>query len=79
MIDLHWDGATTRVPLPARTATGERSDAGEVVVGTGGTTRTVYAGDELRDALEALPHRTGPVLATIRSTSGLRYPTARLA
>ena len=85
MIDLQWDGTGeggngTQVTLPARTPTGEWADAGELVVlGKGGTTRQVWAGDELLDALEALPHRTGPVLATIRSTSGLRYRIARLA
>ena len=73
MVDLPWDGATTRVTLPARPAKGERSDAGEmVVVGKGGATRMVWVGDEPVDALVALPHRTGPVLAAIRSTCGLR-------
>ena len=60
MIDLPWDGATTRVTLPARTYRGEGSDAGEMVVGKGGATRMVWAGDEPVDALVALPHRTGP-------------------
>ena len=72
MIDLPWDGATTRVTLPARTYRGEGSDAGEMVVGKGGATRMVWVGDEPVDALVALPHRTGPVLAAIRSTCGLR-------
>ena len=86
MLDLEWDGDSTpdgngtRVTLPHRSAAGEWSDAGELLVlGKGGITRIVWAGDELVDALAALPRRTGPVLATIRSTSGLRYRIARLA
>lgn len=86
MLDLEWDGDRTpagngtRVTLPTRTHDGEWANAGELLVlGKGGITRTVWAGDELVDALTALPHRTGPVLATIRSTSGLRYRIARLA
>ena len=39
MIALLWDGDTTWVTLPARTDTGEWSDAGEMkVLGKGGTT-----------------------------------------
>ena len=80
MIDLEWNGAKTSVTLPERAPTGEWADAGlMVVLGKGGTEREVWAGDELLDALEALPNRTGPVLAHVRSTSGLRYRMARLA
>jgi integrase/recombinase XerC len=76
MLALTWD----RVTMPDRNTAGEWTDVGALIVhGKGGTVRTVPAGDALLDALEALPDRSGPVLAHVRTGSGLRYRVARLA
>jgi len=76
MLSLDW----SHVRLPDQKAGGGWTDAGEMLVhGKGGKVSHVPIGDELADALVRLPHRDGPVLAHVRSASGLRYRIARLA
>ena len=76
MLALDW----SHVTLPERDASGAWSETGTMLVhGKGRTERVVPIGDELADALDALPARSGPVLAHVRSGSGLRYRVACLA
>jgi len=76
MLALDWPHVT----LPDRDASGAWSEPGTMLVhGKGRTERMVPIGDELADALDALPSRSGPVVAHVRSGSGLRYRVACLA
>jgi integrase/recombinase XerC len=76
MLALDW----SHVTLPDRDGSGAWSESGTMLVhGKGRTERMVPLGDELADAFDALPSRSGPVLAHVRSGSGLRYRVARLA
>jgi integrase/recombinase XerC len=76
MLALDW----AHVTLPDRDASGAWSDTGAMLVhGKGRTERVMPIGDELADALDALPSRSGAVVAHVRSSSGLRYRVACLA
>jgi integrase len=76
MLVLDWPHVT----LPERGASGAWTESGTMLVhGKGRTERVMPIGDELADALDALPARSGPVLAHVRSSSGLRYRVACLA
>jgi len=62
MLALDW----SHVTLPERGASGAWSESGTMLVhGKGRTERVMPIGDELADALDALPSRSGPVIAHV--------------